>query len=231
MHKYVSAIFLIGLLLGAGPGQGAGGIGDPNLQAQAFMTLVQAIVRNEDRVEADELATWIVEGKEDFVLVDIRAESEFSVGHIKTARHIPIAELVTTETLKTLPEDRKVVLYSNGSEYAAKAVTMLRLAGIDAHLLLGGYNFWNKHILNPDLSQNADEEVLEVQKRHALSCYFRGDYNPEAGLPLPLVAETTSTTTEITPPEEPSAGQESAAEDTEDEEYFEEGELIVEEAC
>ena len=72
---------------------------------------------------------------------------------------------------------------------------------------------------------------VEVQKRHALSCYFKGDYNPTAG--LPLVAEKTTSATDRPPPtEESTASEDSASEDAEDEEYLEEeGELIVEEAC
>ena len=53
---------------------------------------------------------------------------------------------------------------------------MLRLSGIDAHLLTGGYNAWQSRILNPDIS--ADElngESLEVSKQRALSCYFVGE--------------------------------------------------------
>jgi hypothetical protein len=69
-----------------------------------------------------------------------------------------------------------VILYSNGSENAAKATVMLRLSGIDAHLLVGGYNAWHENILNPDIS--ADElagESLKVSEQRALSCYFVGD--------------------------------------------------------
>jgi hypothetical protein len=101
---------------------------------------------------------------------------DFESGSIGDAENIPIAQLVTPEVLSRLPTDRMVIVYSNGSENAAKAAVMLRLSGIDAHLLTGGYNAWQSRILNPDIS--ADElngESLDVSKQRALSCYFVGE--------------------------------------------------------
>jgi hypothetical protein len=75
-----------------------------------------------------------------------------------------------------LPTDRKVIVYSNGSENAAKATVMLRLSGIDAHLLTGGYNAWHTRILNPDISaEELDGESLKVSEQRAYACYFVGE--------------------------------------------------------
>jgi rhodanese-related sulfurtransferase len=169
--------------------------------AEAFTQVARAIVRKEDRVTGDELAHWIIEDRKDFVLIDIRPKEDFDAGHIDTARHVPLIDLVKDETLESLPADRRIVLYSNGTENAAQAVVMLRLAGRNAYSLLGGSNLWNRHILDPDLVANTDEEVLEVRERQAIACYFAGNY--KTGADLPSGAEQPMTSAPFMPPVQP----------------------------
>ncbi len=119
------------------------------------------------------MADWIISRKQDYRLLDIRSKEEFDDGHIKHAEHIPLAKLLLPETLESLPQERKLVVYSNGSEQAAKASVMLRLAGFDAYLLLGGYNHWQERILNPDIpDEAADDETPQDALKRAVSCYF-----------------------------------------------------------
>jgi len=100
---------------------------------------------------------------------------DFASGSIADAENIPIAQIVTQDVLMRLPTDRMVIVYSNGSENAAKAAVLLRLSGIDAHLLTGGYNAWHQRILNPDISADElDGESLQVSAQRALSWLFRG---------------------------------------------------------
>ena len=150
---------------------------EPAGQAGASLVdVAQAAARGEDRVNAHELATWLIEGRGDFTLVDVRMPDEYANGAIDEARNIPIAQLTGADSLASLPVDRKVVVYSNGSENAAKAVVMLRMSGINAHLLIGGYNAWHSRILNPDITAEAmDGESLQVSGQRAYACYFIGE--------------------------------------------------------
>jgi len=142
----------------------------------SYMDVAQSAAREEDRVSVEQLAEWLIEERKDFVLIDVRSQDEFTQGKIHEARNLPLAELVTSETIATLPSDRKIVVYSNGSENAAKAATMLRLAGLDAHLVTGGYNAWHQRILNPDIpAEELDGESLQVSAQRAYACYFVGD--------------------------------------------------------
>lgn len=160
---------------------------EPTDQRGASLTdVAQAAARGEDRVSVHDLATWIIEGRGDFALVDVRMPEEFRSGAIDEARNIPLAQLASDESLASLPGDRKVVVYSNGSENAAKAVVMLRLSGINAHLLVGGYNAWHSSILNPDISADAlDGESLKVSEQRAYACYFVGDCSGAAAVSAP----------------------------------------------
>lgn len=150
--------------------------GPPDDPAVSMAAVAQAAARQDDRVSVQDLAHWLVEGRGDFVLIDVRVPDDFEAGSIAGAENIPIAQLVSDDVLSRLPTDRLIVIYSNGSENAAKATVMLRLSGFDAHLLTGGYNAWHQKILNPLISASAiDGESLQISEQRALSCYFVGD--------------------------------------------------------
>jgi len=142
----------------------------------SLVEVAQAAARQDDRVSVDELATWLIEERADFKLIDVRMPADADSGKIAEAENIPIAELVTAEVIARLPTDRKVIVYSNGSENAAKAAVMLRLSGINAHLLTGGYNAWHEKILNPNISSAAlDGETLQITQQRAYACNFVGE--------------------------------------------------------
>ena len=155
-------------------------------QAHSFEQVAQSVARQDDRVLAEDLARWIIEGRKDFVLIDLRPAADYDKGHIGNAQNLVVTELVTPEKLEALPTDRKVVVYSQGSEVAGQAVVLLRLAGYDASLLLGGYNFWAQRVLNPDISPTqADGEYPRVPEQQAIACYFVGGDKTAQASPAP----------------------------------------------
>jgi rhodanese-related sulfurtransferase len=178
-----------------------------------FADVAQSAAREEDRVSVEQLAAWLIEERKDFVLIDVRSQDEYRNGKIHEAQNIPLAELVMNETIGTLPTDRKVVVYSNGSENAAKASTMLRLAGLDAHLVTGGYNAWHQRILNPDIpAEELDGESPQVSAQRAYSCYFvgdRGEGAAEREPPKPFEPPVFSEDEQEDVPPLPPAGEES----------------------
>ena len=144
--------------------------------ANGLVDVAQAAARQTDRVSVRDLASWLIEERQDFVLIDVRSAADFDRGAIGEAQNIPIAELVTAETLAGLPTDRRILVYSNGSENGAKAATLLRIAGLDAHVVSGGYNAWHARVLNPDIPlEEVDGESLRVSEQRAYACYFVGD--------------------------------------------------------
>ena len=112
----------------------------PSDSSEALLAdVAHAAARQDDRVSVEELAGWLIEGRGDFRLIDVRSAEDFDKGRIGEAENISITQLVSADVLSGLPTDRMVIVYSNGSENAAKATVMLRLSGIDAHLLTGGF--------------------------------------------------------------------------------------------
>jgi rhodanese-related sulfurtransferase len=175
----------------------------------SFTDVAQAAARQDDRVSAHDLATWLIEGRGDFQIVDVRMPADYEKGHIGDAQNIPLAELVTDTVIDALPTDRKVIVYSNGSENAAKATVLLRLSGVNAHLLTGGYNAWQEKILNPEISAEAlDGESLEIAEQRAYACYFVGERSDAATMQsssepfVPPVFEEEEAFEELPPPAE-----------------------------
>jgi rhodanese-related sulfurtransferase len=179
----------------------------------SFVDVAQAAARQEDRVSVEQLAEWLIEERKDFVLIDVRPQDEYAKASIPEARNIPLAELVASESIAGLPVDRKVVVYSNGSENAAKAATMLRLAGLDAHLVTGGYNAWHERVLNPDIpAEELDGESPQVSAQRAYACYFvgdRGDGAAERAAPEPFEPPVFEQQEQADLPPMPPVGEES----------------------
>lgn len=145
-------------------------------ERSSLIDIAQAAARQTDRVSVEDLASWLIEERRDFIIIDVRSAADFEKGHIGDARNVPVAEVVTDENLTSLPTGRKIIVYSNGSENGAKAATLLRIAGLDAHVLTGGYNAWHERVLNPDIStEELDGESLKVSAQRAYACYFVGD--------------------------------------------------------
>lgn len=187
--------------------------GPSNKPGASLADVAQAAARQNDRVSVEDVAGWLIEGRGDFKLIDVRSSEDYENGKIGDAENIPIAQLVTEDVLQSLPKDRMVVVYSNGSENGAKAEVLLRLSGFDAHVLAGGYNAWHERILNPDISaEELDGESLQVSEQRAYSCYFvgersdapqsRGNRNSEPFVPPVYVESEDADELPPPPPEE-----------------------------
>lgn len=171
--------------------------------------IAQAAARQEDQVNVRDLATWLIEGRGDFQLIDVRPPEGYQRGAIDEAKNIPMAQLFSEETLGSLPDDRKLVVYSSGSQNAAKAAVLLRLSGFNAHVLNGGYKAWHQQVLNPDIPlQASPDEDPELAEQRAYACYFVGERSGAAALPdgdaaepfVPPVFVETEEVSELPPP-------------------------------
>ena len=107
--------------------------------------LASAYLGHRDGVEVidrDELAARLERGE--VRVLDVRPTAEFTAGHIRGARSVPITEL--RRQLRALPQDADVIAYCRGPYcvYADEAVQELRRRGFRARRLEEGFPEWKR---------------------------------------------------------------------------------------
>ncbi len=149
------------------------------------------------RVTPAELAAWLVEGRADYTLVDLRSAEDFARYRIPGARHVPLAKL----TDAVAPRTEKIVLYSRDDTAAAQAWLLLRAQGFTAvYALAGGLDAWNTDVLFPVKSADASPAAtLEFEQRAALARHF-------GGTPRGAASPTPAALPVLTPPAPTDAG-------------------------
>jgi rhodanese-related sulfurtransferase len=130
------------------------------------------IVQGEvDHVEPQELAAWIVAGRSDYRLIDLRDESAFAAYHIPGAERVPVGLLAERAPAR----NERVILYSDGGIHAAQAWFLLRALGHEAvYTLRGGLDGWKDEVLYPQLGAATAGERAEVERRRELALHFGG---------------------------------------------------------
>jgi rhodanese-related sulfurtransferase len=137
-----------------------------------------AIVEGEaDHVTVDELADWIVQGRNDYRLIDVRDAAAYAEYHIPTAESVQLTDLIDYP----LSRSEKIVLYSDGSMHSAQAWFLLKAQGYPgAYILLYGLEEWKERVLFPALAAGASpEQTAEFQRRSQVSAFFGG--SPRTG--------------------------------------------------
>ncbi|PKL37415.1 MAG: hypothetical protein CVV44_13755 [Spirochaetae bacterium HGW-Spirochaetae-1] len=138
--------------------------------------MAKTINEKGDQVSPQDLSQWIIEGKTDYQLIDIRNSEEYAKGNIKTSENIPLENLLKRSTIDTdLSDSKMIILYSNGNSHAHQAWLVLKAAGKDAYVLEGGFNHWVAAILNPEPAKDSsDDEILKYNLAASISSYFGG---------------------------------------------------------
>ena len=147
--------------------------------------LATIIDREGDHVTASELAGWIVAGRSDYRLIDLRSETEYGEYHIPTAENVTLTALPDSSLLA----NEKIVLYSEGGIHASQAWMLLRAKGFkNAYTLKGGLDQWKEDVLFPALAETATpQERARFERAAALARFFGG--SPRTGGPQMAVAK------------------------------------------
>ncbi len=154
--------------------------------------LALVVERTFDHIMVDELADWIIQGRSDFRLLDVRDKEEFDAYHIPNAESVELHELADYP----LSKNEKIVVYSGGGMHSAQAWFFLKAAGYPgAYILFGGLEEWKDLILFPSLPADPDPtQLAAVQRAQQVSEFFGG--SPRSGgaalaetsaIPMPTV--------------------------------------------
>jgi rhodanese-related sulfurtransferase len=134
--------------------------------------LASIVEREADHVKPSELAAWIIEGRADYRLLDLRSEAEFARYHIPTAENVPLSALADFP----LQHSEKVVLYSEGGIHAAQAWLLMRAQGYTAvYTVLYGLDGWQDEVLFPVLPADANPvQRARFEQASAVARFFGG---------------------------------------------------------
>lgn len=118
-----------------------GRLGERN--AAEIERVMNAYYRARDAMEAVTRKGLVKRLKDGLVTVlDVRPEAEFALGHLPSARNIPLSDL--KKRLGELPKGREIVAYCRGPYcvLSFEAVALLRDRGYTVHRLEDGFPEW-----------------------------------------------------------------------------------------
>jgi rhodanese-related sulfurtransferase len=125
-----------------------------------------------DHVTARELASWIVEGRADYRLLDLRSPDEYAKYHIPGAENVQASALAG---YPLLPSER-IVVYSEGGIHGAQGWMLLKALGYPAvYTLRSGLDAWTDEVLYPAPPSGDDPKAKAgFEKAAAMAGFFGG---------------------------------------------------------
>jgi len=164
-------------------------LGDPYDRAAATIDtaeLAEIVQREVDHISPEQLADWIIPGRADYRLIDLRIPADFGQYHIPGAENVLITGLADHGLLR----NDKIVLYSEGGIHSAQAWFLLRAkqyAGV--YILRGGLQEWKDSVLFPSLPADATPaQRVTFAKMAEVSRFFGGQPQDVPGAAHPSVA-------------------------------------------
>ncbi len=143
-------------------------------------------------VKPTELASWIIEGRRDFVVIDLRGQADFDRGHVRDAVSCGQCHASAEEGRKAVQEtmfvdlSKKLVLYTHSGD---ETVELPKLLARNPRLytLEGGYAGWERAVLaKVAFGGEADvEELQRKQRQEAVRAFFAGE-RPQQAAPAVL---------------------------------------------
>jgi rhodanese-related sulfurtransferase len=161
--------------------------------------ILTGVVRQDDHVTPGELAAWIVEGRADYRLADIRDAKAFAEYHVPTAESVPLPTVADG----VLGRTEKIVLYGDDGVHAAQAWMVLKGMGYTrVYTLLGGLDAWKDEVLFPALPPNATPDQQARFARAAEVARFFGGQPRAASATgsVPVSLETPVVMPQVVPP-------------------------------
>lgn len=102
-----------------------------------------------------ELKQLIDSGADDFVLIDVRNPNEYEIGKIPGSVLVPLPDIENgsgVEKVKELANGHRLIAHCKMGGRSAKALGILKQAGIDGINVKGGINAWSQEI-DPSVPQ------------------------------------------------------------------------------
>ena len=126
------------------------------------------------------IADWIIQGRNDFMLFDLRDAAAYAQGHLPGAVQVEPARLRDRGIVRALPDYKALVFYGQNAAPSADLLRPLFERGLHVMILDGGYAGWERQVLSKPPRVASAEEA----RRDAVARFFRGE--SALGTPQPL---------------------------------------------
>ncbi len=159
-------------------------IGNPMDNTRTSINIKELSMSAEDNVntiDSKELAEWIIQGKMDYRLIDLRSQKEFD------EYNIPMSECVSMSSLtkSDLKRNEKIILYADNDILASKAWFILKADGYKSvSILKDGMEGWKSEVVFPSCNcgenPTAEQKQLHAKKSEVAS-FFGGVLQDNGG--------------------------------------------------
>ncbi|MGD8305337.1 MAG: rhodanese-like domain-containing protein [Ignavibacteria bacterium] len=121
-------------------------------------------------IDVYELAGWIIDKRDDFVLIDSRMEKEYKKYHIPFSINVPESEI----NLELSGKINSLIIYDSNERYSIdKLELLINNRSEQIFVLKGGMDEWMNKILFPDLRESSMSKK-EIDKIYKTSVFFGG---------------------------------------------------------
>ncbi len=125
-------------------------------------------------IKVHDLAKWIIEGKMDYRLIDLRDESKYNEYNIPSSENIPVESLLNSDLMR----NEKIILYSDDDLVASQAWFILKAANYKSvYVLDKGLEAWKNEIVFPSCTCGDNPSVEQKQlhaKKAEIAKFFGG---------------------------------------------------------
>lgn len=137
-------------------------------------------VGNSDKVLVTDLADWIIKGKSDFEIVDLRTEEKYNEYTIPGSLCIPLPQIPSSELFR----NQKIVLFSDDDVASSQAWFILKSKNYKGvYILDGGLEAWKEKVLFPKAPVNGNkEELSNFEKMKEVAKYFGGSAQTDSSI-------------------------------------------------
>lgn len=155
-----------------------GGTPNSNIRTTINVKELSLLTENQmNKITGMELADWIIQGKADFRVIDIRPAKEYK------EYHIPVAENFTSSQLYKatfLPTEKLIICGDDGVQTAQGWFILKSKRYKAVYILDGGMKKWENEILFPKIPENqTGDKLAYYNKVKEVSKFFGG--NPSEG--------------------------------------------------
>lgn len=151
--------------------------------------LLEEVESEADHMAPEQLATALMQGDSDLLVIDVRPAQEYETYHLPGAVNVPLPAL--PDYLESAGEHSRVVLYSNGMTHPAQARdALVRLGYQNIYMLTDGLQGFVDRCLKPVSLRSFPLTPAEADQVRAWRAFFLGE--PETGGAAPVLAGASS---------------------------------------